>query len=77
MPLDQSRSENEKFIYANESWVIEGCYTDLLEMAVGESNEIIFMSLPVEDCRANAMRRPWEPHKYGSKNHRYQHRQNP
>ena len=36
-------------------------------MAGGESNEIIFMKLPVEDCLANARNRPWEPHKYESK----------
>ena len=66
-PLDQSRLEIEKFIHSNESWVIEGCYTDLLEMAGGESNEIIFIKLPVEDCLANARNRPWEPHKYESK----------
>lgn len=66
-PLGQSRTEIEKFIHSNESWVIEGCYTDLLAMAASESNEIVFMKLPVEDCLANARNRPWEPHKYGSK----------
>ncbi|WP_300667844.1 hypothetical protein [Desulfoluna sp.] len=44
-----------------------GPYSDLLEMAVPESNEIIFMNFPVETCIANAKSRPWEPHKYESK----------
>jgi len=65
--LDQSRAEIEKFIDSNESWVIEGCYTDLLEMAASECSEVIFMNLPVEECISNARNRPWEPHKYESK----------
>jgi len=42
-PLAQSRAEIEKFIQSNESWVIEGRYTGLLEMAASASTEIIFM----------------------------------
>ncbi|VAW94242.1 hypothetical protein MNBD_GAMMA20-1332 [hydrothermal vent metagenome] len=50
-----------------QGWVIEECYTDLLEMVVTKSTELIFMNLPVEICIANAKDRPWEPHKYESK----------
>lgn len=66
-PLDESQSELEKFIGSNEGWVIEGCYADLLQIAVSESNEMIFMNLPVKTCQANTRKRPWEPHKYESK----------
>lgn len=31
------------------------------------SNEIIFMDLPIESCIENARNRPWEPHKYESR----------
>jgi len=55
------------FISAIAGWVIEGCYTDLLEMVLEDSSEIIFMNLPVEACIENARNRPWEPHKYESK----------
>ena len=65
--LDESERAIYSFINSNGGWVIEGCYSDLLEMAVPESNEIIFMTLPVEACIANARSRPWEPHKYKSK----------
>jgi hypothetical protein len=47
--------------------VIEGCYSDLLEIVTPLSNDIIFLDLPVEECIANAGNRPWEPHKYESK----------
>ncbi len=66
-PLIESGQEIFSFINSNGGWVIEGCYSDLLEIAVPKSNEIIFMNLPVETCIANAKSRPWEPHKYESK----------
>lgn len=66
-PLDDSRKAIEQFIQLHTSWVIEGCYTDLLAMVEAASSEVIFMNLPVAQCIANAKSRPWEPHKYDSK----------
>lgn len=66
-PLIDSQKDIAIFIASNEGWVIEGCYSDLLELAIQQSNEMIFMNLPVEACIHNAMNRPWEPHKYESK----------
>lgn len=66
-PLVESAKEISSFIEKNKTWVIEGCYTDLLEIAAPFSTEIIFMNLPLELCIANAKNRPWEPHKYPSK----------
>ncbi len=67
MPLDASKALINKFVNTHQSWVIEGCYTDLLEMVLDKSTEIIFLDLPIEICVANAKSRPWEPHKYESK----------
>lgn len=67
MPLEQSAAEISKFIGTNDGWAIEGCYSDLLELALPFSNEMIFMNLPVEACIENAKSRPWEAHKYESK----------
>jgi adenylate kinase family enzyme len=64
--VEDSAKEILKFISANESWVIEGCYSDLIEFAIDSSNEMIFMNLSVDSCIKNAKSRPWEPHKYGS-----------
>ena len=66
-PLKESAAEISKFINSNKRWVIEGCYADLLETAVPFSNELIFMNLSIESCIKNARSRPWEPHKYESK----------
>jgi hypothetical protein len=32
-----------------------------------EATEIIFLNLDIEQCVENARKRPWEPHKYPSK----------
>ena len=66
-PLPVSAAAIRKFIQANEGWVIEGCYTDLLQQALPDANEIVFLNLAVADCMENARSRPWEPHKYESK----------
>ena len=65
--IEESWKEMEDFIISNENWVIEGCYTDLLTRVEKYSNEIIFMNLSVEACISNAKNRPWEPHKYETK----------
>jgi adenylate kinase family enzyme len=65
--LTTSEKELLNFIKTNKSWVIEGCYSDLLELVEQYSSEIIFMDLTIDNCVLNAKLRPWEPHKYESK----------
>lgn len=67
MPIEKSGVKIENSLQKHKSWVVEGCYTDLLELLKYEASEIIFMDLSVEQCIANAKKRPWEPHKYKSK----------
>jgi adenylate kinase family enzyme len=66
-PLAESRDRILSFINANDSWAIEGCYTDLLEIVAPLASEAIFMNLSAAQCVKNAKNRPWEPHKYASK----------
>lgn len=66
-PLQESAAAIKKFIQENAEWVIEGCYADLIEIALPDTTELIYLNLPVDDCIANAKSRPWEPHKYPSK----------
>ena len=47
--------------------MVEGCYADLLELASAQASEMVFLDLPVTACISNARSRPWEPHKYDSK----------
>lgn len=67
LPLRESWQRIVEFIGLNDGWVIEGCYTDLLEKVAPLSNELIFLNLPVGACIENARNRPWESHKYPSK----------
>lgn len=66
-PIAESKTGIDAFLALNPSWVIEGCYSDLLELVLPHASEIFYLNLPVEACIANARNRPWEPHKYESK----------
>ena len=67
MPLTESLRLMSEFTSKNESWVVEGCYTDLLEALSDQASEALFLDLSVEQCMENAKARPWEPHKYKSR----------
>lgn len=65
--IANSQTQINDFMDVNESWVIEGCYADLLSLVINSASEVLFLNLPVELCVVNAKNRPWEPHKYKSK----------
>jgi hypothetical protein len=54
-------------IAENDSWVIEGCYGELVEAASGHCTELAFLNPGLETCLAQNKKREWEPHKYPSK----------
>ena len=54
------------FLSAHRSWVIEGCYSELVQSAIAYCTELVFLNPGCEACIANNLRRPWEPHKYAS-----------
>jgi adenylate kinase family enzyme len=64
--LESSKSIND-FLFVNSGWVIEGCYSDLLALVIQQADEVIFLNLPVAACIENTKNRPWEPHKYETK----------
>ncbi|HQZ31559.1 MAG TPA: shikimate kinase [Arenimonas sp.] len=55
------------FLEGHERWVIEGCYGELVDMAAGRCTELVFLNPGRDACLDNNTRRPWEPHKYASK----------
>lgn len=55
------------FISENESWIIEGCYSDIIDSILTECEELIFLNLGVDVCVAHCRARPWEPEKFCSK----------
>jgi adenylate kinase family enzyme len=66
-PLPESERDLRAFTALRDSWVIEGCYSDLLELALPQCTELVFLNPGVEACIAHCRARPWEPHKYASK----------
>ena len=65
-PLDESQTLLRQFINANEQWIIEGCYGDLIEAALPSCTELRFLNPGIETCVAHCTRRPWEPSKFSS-----------
>jgi len=66
-PIPESAREIDTFLKANSAWVIEGCYSDLLTLVAEQAEQLIFLNPGVDQCVANCRSRPWEPHKYASR----------
>lgn len=56
-----------RFCTSHPRWVLEGCYGDLMQAAFKYQPFLIFLNPGHERCTANCVNRPWEPHKYASK----------
>jgi adenylate kinase family enzyme len=55
------------FLKSNDAWVVEGCYGELAARALDAKPELVFLNPGASVCLENNQRRPWEPHKYASK----------
>lgn len=64
--LAASRVDILAFVRSASNWVVEGCYADLLEIALPYATEIVFLNPGADTCVENARNRPWESHKYSS-----------
>jgi adenylate kinase family enzyme len=66
-PPEAISASLEAFLSGHARWVIEGCYGELVEAASGQCTELVFLNPGLETCLEHNRRRPWEPHKYASK----------
>ncbi|MEW8562530.1 MAG: shikimate kinase [Candidatus Thiodiazotropha sp.] len=64
--LEESIGDALQFINTNQSWIIEGCYSDIVEPLLPYANTLIFLNPGVESCIAHCKGRPWEPSKFAS-----------
>jgi adenylate kinase family enzyme len=55
------------FVQGHDSWVVEGCYGRWVEYLLPRCTELVFMNPGEAVCRSNCLSRPWEPHKYASR----------
>ena len=67
LTIIESSKRIARFLSLNSRWVIEGCYADLLELLLPHVKQVVYLNLPIASCIENANNRPWEPHKYQSK----------
>jgi len=65
-PLKDSIADVKSFIQSHDSWVIEGCYANIIEAILNECEELIFLNPGVDTCVAHCRLRPWEPEKFNS-----------
>ena len=65
-PLQDSIAYAKRFIAKNASWIIEGCYSDIIEPILPDCEELIFLNPSVDTCVEHCRRRPWEPEKFPS-----------
>ena len=66
-PAEERAAEVEHFCRQHDSWIIEGCYADLIEASFPWQPELVFLDPGRETCLANCRNRPHEPHKYATK----------
>jgi adenylate kinase family enzyme len=52
---------------ARDEWVVEGVYGGLVAHALTRGPELYFLDPGEAACLANCRARPWEPHKYASR----------
>ncbi len=65
-PLTDSMALMTAFIRQHDQWIIEGCYGDLVEVALPHCDELRFLNPGVAVCVAHCRERPWEPEKFAS-----------
>lgn len=65
--FEEAASDVREFCRSRESWIIEGCYAGLIETSFEFEPLLLVLDPGVERCLQNCRSRPWEPHKYASK----------
>jgi adenylate kinase family enzyme len=64
---DAAIADAKAFCESHARWVTEGCYCELTKGVLEYSPVLVFLEPGVDVCLANCRSRPWEPHKYESK----------
>ncbi len=62
-----AEADLERFCATDSDWVVEGCYSELIAVALRFSPLLILLDPGMDRCVANCRERPWEPHKFASR----------
>jgi hypothetical protein len=65
-PVAEREGMVRAFCGGGEAWIVEGCYADLIAVALEWEPELIFLDPGCAVCVANCLQRGFEPHKYES-----------
>jgi adenylate kinase family enzyme len=66
-PAAEAEAQVRSFCAASKDWIVEGCYTRLTKAALEYRPLLLFLNPGLAQCIDNCRSRPWEPHKYVSK----------
>ena len=65
-PLVESIAAVREFIGRYDHWILEGCYSDIIEPILGDCEALVFLNPGVATCIQHCRERPWEPEKFAS-----------
>jgi len=63
-PTSVVHADLRRFLEEEERWVIEGCYSEWVEVASVRCTQLVFLNPGEAACMAHCRARPWEPRKY-------------
>ena len=72
-PPEAAARDLESFCGTPAEWVIEGCYGALIEAALEHGPELLFLDPGEAACLRHCRNRPWERHKYASRDEQDRH----
>lgn len=64
---EEAQADVRTFCSSHANWIVEGCYANLIRAALEFQPQLVFLNPGRESCCNNCRSRPWEPHKYSSK----------
>jgi hypothetical protein len=69
LPRDSgaARADVVAFCRSHDHWVVEGCYASLVDATLPFGPRLVLLDPGEAQCLANCRARPWEPHKYASR----------
>ena len=64
-PLETIIADLRRFIASHENWIIEGCYSDLIEAVLTDCTDLHFLNPGINACVANCQTRhsDWNKHR--------------
>lgn len=65
-PAEDVKADVRAFCCGQDRWIVEGCYADLIAVALESKPKLLFLNPGMQACLENCQSRPWEPHKYAS-----------